>query len=403
MDGERVAGGTDEPRSGALRVARAQPVGRNIKALEADLHERLPELPVQRAPAQPRHVGVERLPAQRVAEARAAVAEVVQDAVALQLGQALLGGESVDQLERERLTRHRGRLGGRPGRFGQRRRAHQHGIAHRVGHRDLAVVAELEPAPARLQAAAHRERAGELLDAERHALRAVVERTHQRRRRRRGQQRRQQLAGAVEVERGERDLLQLAAATQLVPQPAQRVVARQAVRAVGADHEHGQLGERGRQRAQQRERRLVRPLEVVEHDDRGPELLEGAADRLEDRRAVAAGRRLAELRDEQREVGAQRAEPVEPVRARAEVRAQDRDQRPVRRRAGAARRAAEDQRRRGLRSGLVGQPGLADARLARQQHERAAARQRVGGRAGEQRALGLTTEKRAASVHGGEA
>jgi hypothetical protein len=181
VDGQRVLGGADEPRARPGRVARAQPVGCDLHALATARLERLGELAMESAAAQPRHVGVERLPAQRVAEAHAAVAEIVEDAVALQLGEPLLGREPGDQLGGERLACDGRRLGRGPRRLRQRRGAHQHGVADGVGHRHVTVVAELEPAPAGLQPAADRQGAGELLDDERDALRAVVERAHERR------------------------------------------------------------------------------------------------------------------------------------------------------------------------------------------------------------------------------
>ena len=68
------------------------------------------------------------------------------------------------------------------------------------------------------------------------------------------------------------ELLQLAAAAQLVAQPAQLVVARQPVRAVGGDHGDRHLPERRRERREQLERHLVGPVQIVEHRDdrRGP-------------------------------------------------------------------------------------------------------------------------------------
>ena len=238
------------------------------------------------------------------------------------------------------------------------------------GH--LALAAELEPARARLQAAAHLERASELLDEERQALGAVVQRPHERRRRAVREQDREQLARPGGVERRERQLLEVPAAAQLVAQPAQHVVAREAVGAVGADDEHRQLGQRRGEPAEQRERGLVGPLQVVEHHERGADRLERAPDRLEDRGPVAARRGLAELRQQQREVGAQRAEIVETARAAAQVVAQDGDERAVGSGRAAARRAAEHEDVRGGR-GLPGEARLADAGLTGEEQQGAVA------------------------------
>ncbi len=130
--------------------------------------------------------------------------------------------------------------------------------------------------------------------------------------------------------------------------------------------------------------------------------LERAPDRLEDRGSVAARRGLAELRQQQREVGAQRPEPVEAVRAGAQVGAQHGDQRTVGSDGAAAGRAAEDEDVRGGRH-LPGEPRLADAGLTGEEQQGAVAFAGAGERVRQQRALGLTTEERAASVHGEEA
>ena len=164
----------------------------------------------------------------------------------------------------------------------------------------------------------------------------------------------------------------------------------------------GSSASAGREPAEQRERGLVGPLQVVEHHERGADRLERAPDRLEDRGPVAPRRGLAELRQQQRQVGAQRAEIVETARAAAQVVAQDGDQRAVGSGRAAARRAAEHEDVRGGR-GLPGEARLADAGLTGEEQQGAVAFAGAPERVREQRALGLTTEERAASVHGEEA
>ena len=111
------------------------------------------------------------------------------------------------------------------------------------------------------------------------------------------------------------------------------MVARQAVRAVGGDHQHAQLRERLPQRAEQLERRPVGPLEVVEDDERAAvprQPFERAADGLEQRRAVRGRSGLSELRQDEREVRDQRAAAGEAVALGAEVGAQRADHGAVR-------------------------------------------------------------------------
>ena len=130
-------------------------------------------------------------------------------------------------------------------------------------------------------------------------------------------------AVSVEVERAQRELVEPARAAQLVAQPPHAVVARQPVGAVGGDHEHRQLAERLGERGQQLERRLVGPLQVVEHDERVPlggDVGERAADRLEQRRAVG-GRRRARRARAAAARGAARSgpQPSSASRVRAQV------------------------------------------------------------------------------------
>ena len=98
---------------------------------------------------------------------------------------------------------------------------------------------------------------------------------------------REQLRRLVEVERSQRQLVELARAAQVVAQAADPVGAREAVGAVGGDHEQRQLTQRLGERGQDLQRRLVGPLQVVEEDDGvalGRDRGERRAQRLEQRR-----------------------------------------------------------------------------------------------------------------------
>jgi hypothetical protein len=148
------------------------------------------------------------------------------------------------------------------------------------------------------QRLAQPQRRDQLLDEEGRAHGAVVDRAGEGGGGRFGQERVQQGGDAVAVERVERELLEPAAAAQLVAQPAQAVAAGEAVGAVGADDQHRHLLQRPGQRGDQFQGRLVGPLQVVEQDRQRPlggEVGEGAAHRLEDRRPLGLGGGLAEL------------------------------------------------------------------------------------------------------------
>ena len=112
------------------------------------------------------------------------------------------------------------------------------------------------------------------------------------------------------------------------------------------------------------------------------------------RRPVAGRRRLAQLGEQQGEVGAQRAEAVEPAGPQPQVVAQDGDDRAVGRRRTAAGGAAEDERR-GGGGRLLREPRLADPGFAREEQQAAGARACAVGRLGQPRALGVAPEERA--------
>ena len=154
------------------------------------------------------------------------------------------------------------------------------------------------------------------------------------------------------------------------------MVARQAVGAVGADHEHGEIGDRFGERGEQLERPLVGPVQVVENQQHrllGSEAIEPAADGLDERRAVRGRGGRPQLGQDQREVSRQRRGGVEGSGPGAQPGAQRGDQRPVRRAARRAGGTAEHERV-GFAGGQLGdQARLADAGVAADEHEPAGA------------------------------
>ena len=120
-----------------------------------------------------------------------------------------------------------------------------------------------------------------------------------------------------------------------MPDPAQRVIARQPVGAVGGDDQQLQLAHGLGQRRQQLEGGLVGPLEIVEHNHGGlltGDVAQGSANRLEQRRAIALRSRLSELGQDQRQVVPQRAVFVQTLGVDPQQRAQSGHHRAVRRR-----------------------------------------------------------------------
>jgi hypothetical protein len=194
---------------------------------------------------------------ERVAEGGRARVAVAREPVLEQLGQALGARQRRDEVEVERLARDGGGLGRGAARLGQLRGADDDRVADGVGDRDLAPTVELEALRARPQRGADDQRRGELLDEERGALRRVVDRSHERRRGRGFEGVREQLGDVGGLQRPQREVLEPPGPAQLVAQPSDAVVARQAVGAIGGDDEHGEVGERLAHRGEQLEGRLV--------------------------------------------------------------------------------------------------------------------------------------------------
>ena len=325
--------------------ARAEPVPRDLAARRARGLERLGERPVQRAPPHPRDVGVERLARERVPEARRRRTRPRAPA------RARRSSASPSSLE-SAATSSRSNDSPATAATSAAARAASESSEALISTASRTVSGSgTSPSPASSSprrpvctAPLTRSAAGELLDEERDPLGAVVDRAGERRRGRLAERLRQQLGGLLEVERAQHELVEVAGAAQVVAQAPHAVVAREPVGAVGGDHQHRQLAERLGERGQQLERRLVGPLQVVEDDQRVPlrgDVGERAAHRLEQRRAIRGRRGIAELGQQQRELGAQRA--ADPRARRAASAGGCAARRPPgcteRRRPGSARRA----------------------------------------------------------------
>ena len=325
-------------------VARGQPVAGDLRVTAAALLERDGQPAVQRAPAQPRHVLVDRVARERVTEGGPAALELLDQAAGEQLVEARLAAQRGHELEVEAGPGDRRRLGGRraPGPTGRRRAA-----APRRGSSAAAARRRRAPGrrPRRPVAAGRRWRAPRRAPRRRTGCRRCGRRACRPGARtgwRRAHAR--ELGRPLGGERLERQLGQQVVAAQVVAEPPERMRARDLVRAVAADHEQRQLAQRAGERGEQLERGVVGPLEVVEQHDRGSlgrDRGQPAADGLDERGAVAGLDGVAELRQQQREMRAERTAAREPARDRAHEPAQRVDDRAVGERPR-SRRAAQE-------------------------------------------------------------
>ena len=156
------------------------------------------------------------------------------------------------------------------------------------------------------------------------------------------------------------------------PQPPHAVVARQSVGAIGAEDEHLRFVERLRQAGEQPQGRCVRPVEVVQDQQQwllAREMRERTADSLEQRGAVACPGARPEFGQQHGKVHVQRPASRQSAGLAAQVRAQRRDQRSVRRGRALTGRAPQNQRARAGRDRLD-QARLANPRLAGDQDQR---------------------------------
>ena len=354
---------------------------------------------VQRPPAQPRHRVVDRVADERVPERGGAVRGLHQQPAGQQLADGGLAREARDEREIHPRAGDRRRLRGGTCGVVERCEPHQHRVAHGRGQRHVLLQRERQAVGGLCQAAGLLQRRGQLLDEERVAAGAVVQRARQPRVRGGARELRDALAGLRLVERVQCDLVECAVAPEVVPQPTQRVRAVQLVGAVGRHDQQRELAQRQRERAEQLDRGLVGPLQVVEQQRRGPlghERREPAADRLHERRAVAASARLAELGEQHGEVAAQRPAVVQAARDGAQVLAERSDDRAVGRTGGRGR--AADEPRRTVAQRRVGEPGLADPGLAGHEQQAAAAGRGFVERGSQTRPLELAADQHIASL-----
>ena len=215
------------------------------------------------------------------------------------------------------------------------------------------------------------------------------------------------LLGQPGERHGQRDRL----ARELGERSLQRIGGRRVHVAAGADDHHPALGELAGDELQQQQRRLVRGVQVVEHEherlhDRDPLQERRHGVEQAEARALGAGRgvrrevgeHVPQLRQQLGDVGC--AQPELPAQRRglglAHVRAQRLHPRPVGGRASGLPAAADQDQRAACprtRGELLGEPALADARLADEQEQPSAAGQRIVEAGGQLRQLALATDE----------
>ena len=205
------------------------------------------------------------------------------------------------------------------------------------------------------------------------------------------------------------DTLEEALAGQLGEGLAERVAAREIDVAVGADEHDVRLGELPSDELEQEQRALIRPVEVVQDDHEGPgatRFRQEACHRVEEAEAglLLVGRAgghlqlrqpLANVRHELGDLGGARAELVGQLLGSAltDTRSKHLHPRPVRRRASLLPAASPvDLRAVRTRSArqLLRKAALADPRLAADDHQPPAARERVSERSDESGELALS-------------
>ena len=222
----------------------------------------------------------------------------------------------------------------------------------------------------------------------------------------------EQLLHGRRVEAGERDLLVARLARQRAEGVAQRVLAVDLDVAVGAEHEQPPAPGKARHVAQHRHGPVIRPVQIVDHHHRGragrqrQEPLHHGVEqphplfvRLQRHRLGQIGEPLAQLRHQSRQRGGAEPEvgPQGLRRRAARVLAQRLGERPVRpRRLALVAAAPEHRRPLGARrlGQLLQRAGLADARLAFQQHHRAVAGAGVSQALAEPRQLRRAADER---------
>ena len=357
---------------------------------------------MQRPAAQPRHVGVERLAGERVPEGAAAVAVLAHPAAVHQLGHAVGARRVGHEHQVERGPGDGGGVGGGAPVLRQLDGGEQHRVADGLGDRHLALPAHLEPRGPWTRRPT-RQRPRELLGEERHALRAVVEGPRERRGRRVAEDGLGEGGGLVGPEGPDRQLGEPPPPAQLVAQAAHRVVARQPVGAVRAEHERRHVRERLRDPRHQLEGGVVAPVQVVEHQQQ---------------RAVG-GRGASTPRTASASAGGWGSAGGGPSSGSTIARwSRSRRPRPRRRGRCAAGRAAPARAGRtatrprrppapqdgqaGPGREVVGEPGLADAGLAGEQDHAARAAARALEGLVEPPLLGVAADQGGAGAHGGE-
>jgi hypothetical protein len=222
-------------------VTRREPVGGHGRLVATALLEHFREPAVEGAATKPGHVLVHRIAGERMAEHCLAPVGLDEQAAGEKLVEPTVCADRREQLQLDAWAGDRRGLGRRARPVGERARVQEDGVLDRLRKRNVGVERKREPVVARFQTTARLERRRELLDEERDPVRAVVEHPPEPRRRVGTEDPGSQLRRAGRGERLQDALVERPIPPQLVPEPPDRMGARNLVRAVRADNEERQI------------------------------------------------------------------------------------------------------------------------------------------------------------------
>ena len=293
--------GLDQEGACTLGLARGQPVvGREI-GWRATRLEEAAKLAVERASLRPVRVRVERLAHQVMPKRGAAGLDLVEQTAVENLAQAGIALQGREQVELDVDADDRGRLERRSSVVRKIVGADAERVAERLRDRDARAVLELEAIRAGLESRPCSQRGRQLFDEKRHPLSAVIQGSAERRAGLPVEDLRSETGARSRVEWLHDELDEAARATQVCAEPAQRVAARDLLAAVRAEHEEWPLLDGLREGRQQLQGCCVRPVEVVDEDNRRLlrcDRFEGRSHGLDQGLAVGDARRRPELRQE---------------------------------------------------------------------------------------------------------
>jgi hypothetical protein len=300
--------GPDERLPGSVRLTSLDPVLGDDHCRRGIPLQELSHLRVQLGSPGPCEFAVARITDERMPESQPLRSRFDDQAQPGQLvGPSREASRGGDERRGELLAGNRCRHGRRP-RLGRRRgHAKEDRVPDAVRDRQVVALREPESVRALGQASARDERRPQLLNEERKPVGSIENRRRQLGRSRRTQAGGEELCGGVAIEGLDHYLTQPFRPAKLGSHPAERVGPRDVVASIGDDHRNRFPVEGPRQPGQEIKRRMVGPLQVIQHDrERARRRLdERRADRFEERFAVAGRGRGTQLGQQRCQMAAQ--------------------------------------------------------------------------------------------------